>query len=145
MDCSPSGSSVQISQATGVCCHFLLQGDLPNPGIEPRSPALAGRFFTASTTWEAHGGAPFILVMIACWSIIKWYLARIPKHTEYLNPTFTQVLLFFARIPKDNKHINSDKSMRNQTSPFFWQCLCQEPEIVVFAKPDRNTWLRTKG
>ena len=25
---------------TGVCCHFLLQGDLPNPGIEPRSPAL---------------------------------------------------------------------------------------------------------
>ena len=29
-------------------------GDLPNPGIEPASPALAGRFFTTSTTWEAH-------------------------------------------------------------------------------------------
>ena len=31
-------------------------GDLPNPGIEPTSlasPALAGRFFTASPTWEA--------------------------------------------------------------------------------------------
>ena len=31
--------------------------DLPNPGIEPTSllsPALAGRFFTTSTTWEAH-------------------------------------------------------------------------------------------
>ena len=31
-------------------------GDLPDPGIEPMSllsPALAGRFFTASTTWEA--------------------------------------------------------------------------------------------
>ena len=25
---------------TGVGCHFLLAGDLPNPGIEPRSPAL---------------------------------------------------------------------------------------------------------
>ena len=25
---------------TGVGCHFLLQGNLPNPGIEPRSPAL---------------------------------------------------------------------------------------------------------
>ena len=25
---------------TGVGCHFLLQGDLPDPGIEPRSPAL---------------------------------------------------------------------------------------------------------
>ena len=32
-------------------------GDLPNPGIEPESlmfPALAGRFFTTSATWEAQ-------------------------------------------------------------------------------------------
>ena len=32
-------------------------GDLPNPGMETtslRSPALAGGFFTTSTTWEAH-------------------------------------------------------------------------------------------
>ena len=32
-------------------------GNLPGPGIEPRSlisPALAGRFFTTGTTWEAH-------------------------------------------------------------------------------------------
>ena len=30
--------------------------DLPDPGIEPvslMSPALAGKFFTTSTTWEA--------------------------------------------------------------------------------------------
>ena len=30
-------------------------GDLPNPGIDPvslKSPALAGRFFTISVTWE---------------------------------------------------------------------------------------------
>ena len=32
---------------TGVGSHFLLQGNLPDPGIEPRSPALAGTFFTA--------------------------------------------------------------------------------------------------
>ena len=34
---------------TGVGCHGLLQGNLPNPGIEPTSvvsPALAGEFFT---------------------------------------------------------------------------------------------------
>ena len=30
-------------------------GDLLNPGIEPRSPALAGGFFTASATWEVRG------------------------------------------------------------------------------------------
>ena len=32
----------------------LPPGDLPDPGIEPKSltsPALAGRFFTTSTTW----------------------------------------------------------------------------------------------
>ena len=32
---------------------FLPPGDLPDPGIEPislKSPALAGRFFTASAT-----------------------------------------------------------------------------------------------
>ena len=31
--------------------------DLPDPGIEPKSltsPALAGRFFTTSNTWEAE-------------------------------------------------------------------------------------------
>ena len=31
---------------TGVDCHFLLQGKLPNPGIKLKSPALAGGFFT---------------------------------------------------------------------------------------------------
>ena len=29
-------------------------GDLPNPGIEPVSPASAGRFFTTGATWEAQ-------------------------------------------------------------------------------------------
>ena len=32
-------------------------GDFPNPGIEPvslMSPALAGRSFITSATWEAH-------------------------------------------------------------------------------------------
>ena len=59
MDCNPPGSS--------VC--GILQARIPewaaspsyressNPGIESASlmsPALAGRFFTTSTTWEAH-------------------------------------------------------------------------------------------
>ena len=35
---------------------FPSPGDLPDPGIKPTfsvSPALAGGFFTTSTTWEA--------------------------------------------------------------------------------------------
>ena len=33
---------------------FPSPGDLPDPGIEPGSPALAGGFFTTSTAWEAQ-------------------------------------------------------------------------------------------
>ena len=43
MDCSPAGSSVHgdfPSKNTGVGCHALLQGNLPKPGIKPRSPTL---------------------------------------------------------------------------------------------------------
>ena len=40
-------------QNTGVSSLPLLQGNLPNPGIEPRSPALTGGFFTTHATWEA--------------------------------------------------------------------------------------------
>ena len=58
MDCNPPGSSV----------HGILQARIlewvampssrgsPDPGIEPTSlmsPALAGRFFTTNTPWEA--------------------------------------------------------------------------------------------
>ena len=34
-------------------CYFLLQGSLPDPGIEPASPALAEEFFTRVIR-EAH-------------------------------------------------------------------------------------------
>ena len=59
IDCSPPGSSVHADSPcknTGVVA-IPFSRDLPNPGIEPTSlpsPALAGRFFTTSTTWEAH-------------------------------------------------------------------------------------------
>ena len=58
MDCTLQGSSVHgILQAkdTGVGCHSLLQGNLPDPEIEQASlmsPSSACRFFTTSTTWE---------------------------------------------------------------------------------------------
>ena len=42
---------------------FPPPGDLPDPGIEPRSlmsPALAGGFFTTSATWEAHSFMPVV-------------------------------------------------------------------------------------
>ena len=41
-----------ILQASGL--PFPTPGDLPDPKIKLAFPALAGRFFTASTTWEAQ-------------------------------------------------------------------------------------------
>ena len=59
MDCSPLGSSVH-----GILLARIQEwvvcpppGDLPDPGIKPaslKSPALSGRPFTSSATWEAQ-------------------------------------------------------------------------------------------
>ena len=48
MDCNPPGLSVHglPRQDTGVSHHFLLQGTLPNPGIESTSSTLAGGLLT---------------------------------------------------------------------------------------------------
>ena len=58
MDCSLPGSSAHgISrQEYRSGLPFSFSGYLPDPGIKPVSLvllALAGRFFTTSTTWEA--------------------------------------------------------------------------------------------
>ena len=58
MDCSLPGSSVHgVLQARILeWLPWLPPGDLPDPEIKLeslRSPALAGRFFTSGTTWEA--------------------------------------------------------------------------------------------
>ena len=58
MDCSLPGSSVHgIFQARILECVAVPPGDLSDPRIESVSlisPALAGRFFTTSATWEAQ-------------------------------------------------------------------------------------------
>ena len=60
MDYNPPGSSVHgdsPGKNTGVGCHALLQRIFPTQGWNSwlLHPALAGRFFTTSTTWETHG------------------------------------------------------------------------------------------
>ena len=59
MDCSPPGSSVQRILQAGILKWVVLS--FSRGSSQPRdrthvsmSPALAGRFFTTSTTWEAQ-------------------------------------------------------------------------------------------
>ena len=61
MDCSVPGSSVHGILHSRILEYVAIPPpeDLPNPGIKPmslRSPALAGRLFTTSATWEAQQG-----------------------------------------------------------------------------------------
>ena len=59
MDCSPPGSSVHgISQARILeWVAISSPGALPSPWIEPRSPALAGEFFTTEPQGKPQFGS----------------------------------------------------------------------------------------
>ena len=74
MDCSPPDSSVHGDSSdknNGVGCHFLLKGNLPDPGIEHSSllsTALSGR-----EAWEAPPGKPL--------NQLTWAQILIPEYT----------------------------------------------------------------
>ena len=62
---------------------FPSSGDLPDPGIEPTSlmsPALAGRFFTTSATWEALGSHTKSLIN-GLKAVPHWGLLSTPDST----------------------------------------------------------------
>ena len=66
MDYSPPGFSVHgISQA-----RLPFPGDISNPGIEPRSPALAGGFLTAEST-----GKPTVSLVQLCLLSFLWLIS----------------------------------------------------------------------
>ena len=72
---------------------FPSPGDLPDPGIEPTSPALAVRFFTRAT-WEAQPlFLPPILAFITLFCF-DWFLI-LQEHWESL---FCLTQQSFSRI-----------------------------------------------
>ena len=84
MECSPSMGFSRLEYWSGLLCPP--PGNLPDPGIEPTSlmsPALAGRFFTTSATWEAlsylfslHDSCTFI--------VLYWCLSSLPVSASSL-------------------------------------------------------------
>ena len=56
MDCGPQApvSTGFSRQEYWIGLPFPPPGDLPHPGTEPGSPALAGRFFTPSANGEVR-------------------------------------------------------------------------------------------
>ena len=81
-------------QNTGVGCHALLQGNFPIQGSEPTfrmSPALADRFFTTSTTWEAPleliGKYIKYTAKIKCYSLSGFWLFVTPWTVAHQAPS----------------------------------------------------------
>ena len=61
-------------------------GKLPNPGIEPKalpSPALAGRFFTTSATWEASS-KKYIVAKSTFPAVVEAEGRRLQQHSQQL-------------------------------------------------------------
>ena len=55
---------------------FLSPGDLPNPGIKPRSPALqAGRFLTV---WANKQAPAFLFEKIHPWKTLRYLVSSVP-------------------------------------------------------------------
>ena len=62
-------------------CHFLLQGDLPDPGIKPRSPALQALF----TDWAMRETPRHL---ISCFL----YIIPTPLHSNLMNDIVNSIL-----------------------------------------------------
>ena len=118
MDCSPPGSSVVFSRqeyCSGLPC--LPPGDLPNPGIEPTSlivPALAGRFFIASASWEALCRAYLTT------KVLYWFLSTVSvsPHTQLTTTTHTTLRKEKGK-KKQNKTFFLMSKMRKIIVPSF--------------------------
>ena len=70
MDCSPPGSSVHgdsPAKNTGVGCHTFLQGDLPSPGIEARSPVMQADSLLTEPSEFKYMYTAFICVFTQPW------------------------------------------------------------------------------
>ena len=75
MDCSLPGSSGFPRQKYWSQLAFPTPGDLPNPGIKPMSPALAGEIFTTEPP-----GKPLYIFK---WLLFIYFLATVHRMQNF--------------------------------------------------------------
>ena len=101
MDCSLAPLSMGIFQAKILdwvsCCH---PGDLPNPGIKPRSPALQADSLPAKPQEK-----PFFFVHYGCFIYIYMfglnilYKNRLKSSQALMTALSLNIILFFSLLP----------------------------------------------
>ena len=84
-------------------------GDFPNPGIEPASLALAGRFFTSSTNWG--------ILMTQNWIFINIFFRTFKKVFKILELNLFQNWIFLSI----RNLFLGDLSMPLWLLSFLWQ------------------------
>ena len=135
MDFSPPGSSVHEISQTRILEWLAISfsRDLPNPGIESmslKSPALAGRFFITSTTWEAD--VPNICEVYLIPESInnKNYSSKQFYYTDY---TYAEIIIFQAQYRA------APAQGARQTSFMSLQMLCLTRNIVYPVRQSPKT------
>ena len=79
---------------------YLPPGDLLDPGIEPTSlmsPALAGRFFTTSATWEALV-CMYLFKLVCLFSLGKYPEVKSLNHMAILLLIFQGAFILFSMV-----------------------------------------------
>ena len=119
MDCSLSGSSIHgILQAknTGVGVPFPSPGNIPDPGIEPRSPALQQILYHLSQQGS----------LCCCYSVTPSHLTMWPPWT-----TAHQASLSFT-ISRSLLKLRSIESMMLSNHLIHFSCLLSFPASGSF-------------
>ena len=117
---------------------YLPPGDLPDPGIKPKSltsPALAGRFFTLSTTWEA----PFSMLYSpfpSAESLLKETL--VPQVGDLLQEHTLPYIVKVTIYSLDTVHL-TDMPALNNTSGFCRLFLGPHTLLSPFRCPHTTT------
>ena len=125
---------------TGVGCHFLLQGNLPDPGIEPTSftsPALAVRFFTTRVIWEAQGSKnlePSVHRVQPSTSRKGWRVHLQAQIENSQNKVSSPIL---CRYNKENQQ-------REKLLKVFLEPHIQHPQWLIFSKVSSSVPVRAQ-
>ena len=142
MDCSPPGSSSMgfSRQEYWSGLPFPSPGDLPNPGVEPGSPALQTDALPSETPGKPHRKTQFRLQF--SWSVMSNSLwPHGLQHTRLPCP---------SPIPGacSNSCPSSQWCHPTISSSFvpFSSCLQSLPEsVLVLTRADAKSWLFTSG
>ena len=84
-----------------VGCHFLLQGDLPDPGIKPMSPALAGGLFTTEPS-KLYFLAYYVIAMHSEVSSVCVILQKLCSNGKHKN-TVSHAKFTYCQRWRDNR------------------------------------------